>query len=148
MRKSKGYAKGGSKMMKAMGGKMMKSKGYAKGGAKMMKAMGGKMAKGYAKGGAKMMRAQEGGIRIGAAGKGIGAKIKQGKSGAKTKKVNLGDVMKNFNKFLGPLPIPVSRKALIRKGIKKLVVPAMKNLGTIKPSKTKVIKSVRGMRKK
>ena len=26
----------------------MKSKGYAKGGAKMMKAMGGKMAKGYA----------------------------------------------------------------------------------------------------
>lgn len=33
--------------------KGMKSKGYAKGGAKMMKAMGGKMAKGYAKGGAK-----------------------------------------------------------------------------------------------
>ena len=31
----------------------MKPKGYAKGGAKMMKAMGGKMAKGYAKGGAK-----------------------------------------------------------------------------------------------
>ena len=31
------------------------AKGYAKGGAKMMKAMGGKMAKGYAKGGAKMM---------------------------------------------------------------------------------------------
>ena len=29
----------------------MKSKGYAKGGAKMMKAMGGKMAKGYSKGG-------------------------------------------------------------------------------------------------
>ena len=28
----------------------MKSKGYAKGGAKMMKAMGGKMAKGYSKG--------------------------------------------------------------------------------------------------
>tara|TARA_R100000479_G_C6367164_1_gene195415 strand:- start:233 stop:472 length:240 start_codon:yes stop_codon:yes gene_type:complete len=53
--KSKGYAKGGAKMMKAMGGKMMKSKGYAKGGTKMMKAMGGKMAKGYSKGGAKMM---------------------------------------------------------------------------------------------
>ena len=51
--KTKGYAKGGAKMMKAMGGRMMKSKGYAKGGAKMMKAMGGKMAKGYAKGGAK-----------------------------------------------------------------------------------------------
>jgi len=47
--KSKGYAKGGAKMMKAkggkmmkaMGGRMMKSKGYAKGGAKMMKASGG-----------------------------------------------------------------------------------------------------------
>ena len=34
--------------------KRMKSKGYAKGGAKMMKAMGGKMAKGYSKGGARM----------------------------------------------------------------------------------------------
>ena len=35
--------------------KGMKSKGYAKGGAKMMKAMGGRMmAKGYAKGGTKM----------------------------------------------------------------------------------------------
>ena len=42
--KSKGYAKGGAKMMKAMGGKMaMKSKGYAKGGAKMIKAKKGKM---------------------------------------------------------------------------------------------------------
>jgi len=41
--KSKGYAKGGAKMMKAMGGRMMKSKGYAKGGAKMMKANKGKM---------------------------------------------------------------------------------------------------------
>ena len=46
--KSKGYAKGGAKMMKAMRGKM--AKGYAKGGAKMMKAMGGRMmAKGMAK---------------------------------------------------------------------------------------------------
>ena len=53
--KTKGNAKGGAKMMKAMGGRMMKSKGYAKGGAKMMKAMGGRMmkSKGYAKGGAK-----------------------------------------------------------------------------------------------
>jgi len=68
--KSKGYAKGGAKMMKAKSGKMMKSKGYAKGGAKMMKAksgkmmkaMGGKMmkSKGYAKGGAKMMKASKG----------------------------------------------------------------------------------------
>ena len=59
--KSKGYAKGGTKIMKAMGGRMMKSKG----GAKMMKAMGGRMmkSKGYAKGGAKMMRASGGGFR-------------------------------------------------------------------------------------
>ena len=46
--KSKGFAKGGAKMMKARSGKM--AKGYAKGGAKMMKAMGGRMmAKGYEK---------------------------------------------------------------------------------------------------
>lgn len=44
MMKSKGYAKGGSKMMKARGGRMM-AKGYAKGGTKMMKAKMGKMAK-------------------------------------------------------------------------------------------------------
>ena len=59
--KSKGYAKGGAKMMKAMRGKM--AKGYAKGGAKkVMKAMGGRMmAKGYAKGGAKkVMKASRG----------------------------------------------------------------------------------------
>jgi hypothetical protein len=49
MMKSKGYSKGGAKMMKARGGKM--AKGYSKGGAKMMKAMGGKMAKGYVVGG-------------------------------------------------------------------------------------------------
>jgi hypothetical protein len=87
MRKSKGYAKGGAKMMKARRGKM--AKGYAKGGAKMMKAMRGQMAdrpmnsgtmsrgtrarpmgamkgrmasKGYAKGGAKMMKASKGKI--------------------------------------------------------------------------------------
>ena len=58
--KSKGYAKGGAKMMRARGGKM--AKGYAKGEAKMMKAMGGKMAKGYAKGGAKIMKASVGKI--------------------------------------------------------------------------------------
>ena len=55
--KSKGYAKGGAKMMRARGGKMMKSKGYAKGGAKMMKAMGARM---MAKGSSKMMRAKRG----------------------------------------------------------------------------------------
>ena len=88
MRKSKGYAKGGAKMMKARGGKM--AKGYAKGGTKMMKArvgrmmpdrpiasgamrkgtmarpmgaMKGKMAKGYAKGGVKKMQVG-GGITV------------------------------------------------------------------------------------
>tara|TARA_R100000005_G_C4964147_1_gene179648 strand:+ start:399 stop:695 length:297 start_codon:yes stop_codon:yes gene_type:complete len=56
MRKSKGYAKGGAKMMKARGGRMA-----SKGRAKMMGAMKGRMAsKGYAKGGAKMMKAQVG----------------------------------------------------------------------------------------
>ena len=40
MRKSKGYAKGGAKMMRARGGRMA-SKGYAKGGAKMNKASAG-----------------------------------------------------------------------------------------------------------
>jgi hypothetical protein len=56
MRKSKGYAKGGAKMMKAMGGRMA-----SKGGRKMMGAMKGKMAsKGYAKGGAKMLKARVG----------------------------------------------------------------------------------------
>ena len=62
MMKSKGYSKGGTKMMKARGGKM--AKGYAKGGARMMKAMGGKMAKGYAKGGAKMIKASEGKLSV------------------------------------------------------------------------------------
>ena len=56
MKKSKGYAKGGAKMMRARSGKM--AKGMSKGGSKMMKAKGGKMAnkmaKGMSKGGAKM----------------------------------------------------------------------------------------------
>ena len=49
MMKSKGYSKGGTRMMKAKKGKM--AKGYAKGGAKMMKAKGGKMAAAREKGG-------------------------------------------------------------------------------------------------
>jgi hypothetical protein len=65
MRKSKGYAKGGAKMMKAMRGQMadrpMNSGTMSKGTrARPMKAMKGKMAKGYAKGGAKMMKASKG----------------------------------------------------------------------------------------
>ena len=56
MRKTKGYSKGGVKMMKAMRGRMA-----SKGGKKMMGAMKGKMAsKGYAKGGMKMMKAKKG----------------------------------------------------------------------------------------
>ena len=47
--------------------KGMKSKGYAKGGAKMMKAMGGKMAKGYAKGGAKMMKVKKTPLKVSSA---------------------------------------------------------------------------------
>ena len=46
---------------------MRKSKGMrkmAKGGTKMMKARGGKMAKGYAKGGSKMMKAKGGGMTV------------------------------------------------------------------------------------
>ena len=73
--KSKGYAKGGAKMMKAMRGKM--AKGYAKGGAKMMKAMGGRMmAKGMAKGGAKkVMKASVGMAAMRAAAKKKGYKL-------------------------------------------------------------------------
>ena len=75
MKKSKGYSKGGMKMMKAMKGKMAKgmrkggvktamkgkmmTKGMRRGGIKT--AMGGKMmSKGYAKGGTKMMKARVG----------------------------------------------------------------------------------------
>ena len=46
---------------------MRKSKGMrkmAKGGTKMMRASGGKMAKGYSKGGARMMKASLGGLTM------------------------------------------------------------------------------------
>jgi len=46
---------------------MMKSKGYAKGGSKMMKAKMGKMAKGYAKGGTKMMKVKKTPVKVGTA---------------------------------------------------------------------------------
>mgnify|MGYP003651571256 FL=1 len=88
--KSKGYSKGGTKMMKARGGKM--AKGYAKGGARMMKAMGGKMAKGYAKGGAKMIKASEGKLSV-AKNQNPFTKAKQAKR--QTKK-------RTFTKFLEP----------------------------------------------
>ena len=102
--KSKGYAKGGAKMMKAksgkmmkaMGGKMMKSKGYAKGGAKMMKAMGGKMAKGYAKGGAKkVMTASMGMAAMRSAAKEKGYKlVKMEDSSFMKRRKNLGGLKK------------------------------------------------------
>ena len=78
MRKTKGYSKGGVKLQKARGGKMM-TKGMRRGGVKT--AMGGKMmtkgmrrggvrmankgkmmTKGYAKGGTKMIKANVGRI--------------------------------------------------------------------------------------
>ncbi len=47
---------------------MMKSKGYAKGGSKMMKARGGRMmAKGYAKGGTKNMKIKKTPVKVGTA---------------------------------------------------------------------------------
>jgi hypothetical protein len=74
MRKTKGYSKGGVKMMKAMGGRMA-----SKGGKKMMGAMKGKMAKGYAKG--KMMKAMKG-------------KMAKGYSKGGIKKFNAGNIAK------------------------------------------------------
>ena len=53
-----------------------------------------------------------------------------------------------LNSMLGQTNIPTSKRKVIQTGIKKLVMPAMKNLGTVKPSKTKVIKDVRGLKKK
>ena len=88
--KSKGYAKGGAKMMKAKGGKMMK-------------AMGGRMmkSKGYAKGGAKMMKASGGGFRQ----KGSGATSdKEFKAMNKAKTPNLNNsvaTLKRLAKELG-----------------------------------------------
>tara|TARA_R100001129_G_scaffold120579_1_gene83630 strand:- start:76 stop:495 length:420 start_codon:yes stop_codon:yes gene_type:complete len=57
-----------------------------------------------------------------------------------------GKLFKGFSQIVGTLPL--TRKSLVKKGVKKLVNPATKNLGRIKPSKTKVIKDVRGLKKK
>ena len=171
MMKSKGYSKGGAKMMKARGGKM--AKGYSKGGAKMMKARGGKMAKGYSKGGAKMMRANKGGFGDSPSFKGYTKKpitragVKNpnkggftdpkkiinrakvlGGSRAMTNKTNITNIMKGFNEFVGALPLQASRKAMVKAGIKKLVIPAMKNLGTVGKSKVKTLKDFRSLKKK
>jgi hypothetical protein len=165
--KSKGYSKGGAKMMKARGGKM--AKGYSKGGAKMMKARGGKMAKGYSKGGAKMMRANKGGFGDSPSFKGYTKKpitragVKNPNKGGFTdpkKLINRAKVLggsramnsranqiKAFKEFLGALPLP-TRTALVKKGIKKLVNPALKNLGTVGKSKVKTLKDFRSLKKK
>ena len=66
---AKGYAKGGTKMMKARVGRMMPDRPIASGAmrkgtmARPMGAMKGKMAKGYAKGGVKKMQVG-GGITV------------------------------------------------------------------------------------
>ena len=82
MRKTKGYSKGGARMMRARGGKM--AKGYSKGGARMMRAMGGKMAKGYSKGGARMMRARGGKMAKGMAVGGLLPAARAAKMGVTT----------------------------------------------------------------
>tara|TARA_R100000329_G_scaffold60633_1_gene54254 strand:- start:234 stop:503 length:270 start_codon:yes stop_codon:yes gene_type:complete len=81
--KSKGYAKGGAKMMKAKSGKMMK-------------AMGGKMAKGYAKGGAKkVMTASMGMAAMRSAAKEKGYKlVKMEDSSFMKRRKNLGGLKK------------------------------------------------------
>ncbi len=58
------------------------------------------------------------------------------------------DLVKSFNNMVGKLPLTMSKKSMFKKGIKTLINPAIKNLGTIKPGKTKVIKDVRGIKKK
>jgi len=94
MRKTKGYAKGGAKMMRAMKGKM--AKGYAKGGAKMMKAMGGRMA---SKGGRKMMGAMKG-------------KMAKGYSKGGVKKFNQGRIVKKLTPTTIKTPTPSKTKNL------------------------------------
>ena len=49
------------------------AKGYAKGGTKMMRAMGGRMAKGMRKGGPKVMKASLGGLTLAILGKSLRA---------------------------------------------------------------------------
>lgn len=94
MRKTKGYAKGGAKMIRAMKGKM--AKGYAKGGAKMMKAMGGRMA---SKGGRKMMGAMKG-------------KMAKGYSKGGVKKFNEGRIVKKLTPTTIKTPTPSKTKNL------------------------------------
>ena len=94
MRKTKGYAKGGAKMIRAMKGKM--AKGYAKGGAKMMKAMGGRMA---SKGGRKMMGAMKG-------------KMAKGYSKGGVKKFNEGRIVKKLTPTTVKTPTPSKTKNL------------------------------------
>ena len=114
MRKTKGYSKGGAKMMRARGGKM--AKGYSKGGARMMKAMGGKMA---SKGGTRMMRAMKGKMAKGCA-KG-GAKMIRAQSGKEIKRPkNMISNVRNMKKN------PMTRRQLQLGGAKGMYGSATK----------------------
>ena len=107
MRKTKGYSKGGARMMRAMGGKM--AKGYSKGGARMMRARGGKMAKGYSKGGARMMKASLGGLTMIALKKALG-KVRPGfKMSDPIMKNDLERAAKYFT--TAKVPTPATKKA-------------------------------------
>ena len=107
MMKSKGYAKGGARMMKARGGKM--AKGYSKGGSRMMRARGGKMAKGYSKGGARMMKASLGGLTMVALKKALG-KVRPGfKMSDPIMKNDLERAAKYFT--TGKVKTPATKKA-------------------------------------
>ena len=83
---------------------MMKSKGYSKGGAKMMKARGGKMAKGYSKGGAKMIKAKDGigvrGQKSNASRYNVGKFDKTGKKAGNTAGRFTGNDIRVINKLM------------------------------------------------
>ena len=83
---------------------MMKSKGYSKGGSKMMKARGGKMAKGYSKGGAKMIKAKDGigvrGQKSNASRYNVGKFDKTGKKAGNTTGRFTGNDIRVINKLM------------------------------------------------
>ena len=108
MRKSKGYSKGGARMMRARGGKM--AKGYSKGGARMMRAMGGKMAKGYSKGGARMMRARGGKMAKGMALGGVLPAVRAAKMGVTTLRAAAKKLGYGLTKVKTPKPTKMKKK--------------------------------------
>ena len=129
MRKTKGYSKGGAKMMRARGGKM--AKGYSKGGARMMKAMGGKMA---SKGGTRMMRAMKGKMAKGYSKggtrmmmKAMGGKMAKGyaKGGAKMIRAQSGKEIKRPKNMISSVRTmkknPMTKRQLQLAGAKALM---------------------------